>query len=273
MIEILKEYYDITITDFKTMENGIVFIVSGDYYYLYKTNYDLAYINHIASIYKNGKIRFHDFVLNKNKELLSDGYVLFKLNTLIDKTNLQDLNEFAVQASEKNYVSMDKIWESKIDYIEQQVVELSQNTLINNSFDYFVGLAEILISLLRNNTYEGTFFLSHKKFTNTTLSFYNPLNVTFDLRLRDFAFYIRKNNDYDLLYKVLDNNLSPYEYKYLFCRLVFPFDYFNYVEEILLDKKEETDLVNYLNKIDEYEEYIFKMQEIFGLKVFLWQKK
>ena len=273
MKDILKKYYLIEIDEYENQSDGITFFVDGYLYYFYKTDYDEEYINYIYNIRNTIPVKLHDFVFNKDQKLLSEKYVLFKLNTFIYNINLNDIREFSIIKNTKDYISMDNFWQSKIDYLEYQVTELSSNTLINNSFDYYEGIVEQIVLFLKNTKYNGNIYLSHKVFSLSSLDFYNPLNITYDLYLRDIASFIRYTNNYDLIYEVLNKNLTTYEYRYFFARLVFPFEYFHIIEKILLDKDSDKTLVNYLNKNKTYEEYLIRIQNTFGIQIFKWLKK
>lgn len=283
MKEILEKYYLIKVDDFKILEDSMVFDVAGVNYLLIKTGYDEKYLKMLVDLQaelKSRKNMLHDFVLNKDGLLLSNGFVLLKVNCLIDEICIEDIKGFALPVSDnikKEYLRMENFWENKIDYLEVQLSELSNNILINNSFDYYVGIAEILISFLKkqNDGKELNLVLSHKIFkSKSTIDFYNPLYATCDLHLRDIAYYIRINNDWDLLYNILDNyKFSHYEYAYFFVRMVFPFEYFSNLEDILIDKKTEDKLLDIINNNKNYEKYLLKMQEIFGIWVFSWLRE
>lgn len=281
MKEILEKYYEIKIDHYNDYDDGIIFCVNGSFYLLTKCFYDESYVTDLFSFcekIKGNKVMLHDFVFNKNGKLLSDEYVLFKMNVLITDIDIKDLNKFSsINCNEysKDYVFMDKFWEDKIDYLEIQMTELSNNKLINNSFDYYVGVAEILISFLKKN-YEKkdiNLCLSHKSLsTLSTIDFYNPLNISVDLPLKDMAAYIRIKNDHDLLYELLDKQLYN-DYQYLFVRMTFPFDYFYEVSNVLLDKKSDKELIKIVNNVYDYEQYLLKMEENFGIYIFSWIKK
>lgn len=283
MKEILEKYYLIKIDDYKVHDDGIVFNVAGINYLLINTIYDENYLNMLVDLQNQLKTKkniLHDFVLNKDGHLISEGCVLLKINCLLDEISLEDIKGFAILANEsmkKEYITMEIFWEKKIDYLEVQLSELSNNILINNSFDYYVGIAEILISFLKkqNDGKDVNLVLSHKVFkSKDTIDFYNPLYVTCDLHLRDLAYYIKANNDWELLYNILDNyKFTNYEYAYFFVRLVFPYDYFSSLEEILVDKKTEDKLLKIINNNKDYEKYLLQMQKIFGIWIFSWLRE
>ena len=278
MKELLEKYYKIKVDNYYAYNNGIIFFLNGDYYYFVETVYDDDYINMIVDIVielKN-KIRFHEFILNKDGAIKSNNYVLLKINGLIDDINLVDINNFCLPIDikyNKYFVNMVDFWYKKIDYLEMQIVELSDNLLINNSFDYYIGISELLLIYLNKNMNNYNLYLSHKVFNSiSNIDFYNPLNITFDSKYRDIAYYIRATNDIDLLFKILDN-MDKNEYVFLFVRLVFPFEYFNALNEVLIDKKDENCLIKIVNNIDSYEQWIKKISDIFGIHIFNWIEK
>ena len=69
--------------------------------------------------------------------------------------------------------------------------------LLVDSFNYFVGMAENAISyyntILIDKNYR--YVVGHKviKWTDTVESLYNPLNITFDYKVRDIAEFIKYN--------------------------------------------------------------------------------
>ena len=278
MIESLEKFYKISIDNYYEYDNGIIFTLNGCNYFYLSTIYDEAYLNMLVDIIvelKN-RVRFHEFVLNKDGKVLSEGYVLLKMQGFIDEIDLRDINNYAVEVDlkyHKFFINMIDFWYKKIDYLELQVIELCDNKLINNSFDYYVGIAEMLLTYLRrfNNNYD--LYLSHRVFKSlSTIDFYNPLNMTFDSKYRDLAYYIRFSNDSYLLDQVI-NYVSKEEYNYFFVRLVFPFCYFEALNDVLIDNKDEKELVDIINNIDNYEKWIMKIEDLLGIHIFKWLKK
>ena len=279
MKEILEEYYNINITEYIEDKNSLLFQVNGINYYLVKTFYDESYINELIRLceeVRRQKVLLHDFIKNKYNGYLSNGYVLFKINILIDEIDLKDIESFNnIDCNKylKEYIKMEDFWQNKIDYFEIQVSELSNNQLINHSFDYYIGIVEIIILFLKKNPYPIDLCLSHKTLDSLkTIDFYNPLNITFDLKLKDMASYIRMTNNYELLGELLDN-INYQDKTYLFTRMVFPFRYFNIISDMVIDKEEEQELIKILNRVNEYERYVSKIQRMFGIYLFSWIKK
>ncbi len=279
MKDILSEYYNIFIDDYKEYKDGLIFQVDGINYYLVKTSYDTAYINELIKVceeVRKQNVLLHDFIKNKNNEFLSNGYILFKINVLMDDIDLNDIKKFnSIDSNKylKEYIKMEDFWQNKIDYFEVQISELSDNKLINHSFDYYIGIAEIIILFLKKHPTKNDLCLSHKSLDSiSTLEFYNPLNITFDLKLKDMASYIRMTNNYELLNDLLDQT-DWSDKAYLFTRMVFPFRYFNIISDMVVDNEEEHELINLLNNVKKYEAYLSQMQKMFGIYIFSWIKK
>ena len=82
---------------------------------------------------------------------------------------------------------------------EYQVRELGlDKKVIQESFSYYLGLAENAISYVNNTTLKYNSFnskvtLSHRRifYPNFKINFLNPLSFIFDLEVRDIAEYLK----------------------------------------------------------------------------------
>lgn len=280
MKDLLNSFYNINILQYKEYNNGIIFQIDGINFYLVECEYTEEYLHYLESlIVRYSNLKLHSFVYNKYNKILSSGFILLKLNIMIEDISLYDLNKLKnirIDKINNNYLTMDQFWENKIDYLEKQLAEISSNKLINNSFDYFLGIAEILISYFKRNFNKNNLILSvsHRSlYSLSTIDFYNPLNICFDYYLKDYIAYIRLTNNYDLLYELISNIKNKNDYTYLFVRMTFPFKYFYEVENILIDGVHEHDLVKIVNEIKDYEMYLAKIEKVFRIYVFSWIKK
>ena len=113
---------------------------------------------------------------------------------------------------------------------------------------------------------------------------YNPLNITFDYKVRDVAEYIKNsffNKNYDIFYELINyvnkNYLSLMEIKLLIARLLYPSFYFQLYEDILIDKKEEKIILNLVSRLDEYEDFLDKIivffKKHYNIDEIKWLKK
>lgn len=279
MIEILEKYYNIKDVYYREHDNGILFTIDGIKYYLVDTFYDEEKIKSVyefSLFLKNNNIRIHEFVFNNKNSLLSGGYVLFKVNVLDEEINLNDIILFNRMINEykSEYISFNKFWEDKIDYLELQLSELSGNKLINNSFDYFVGIAELLLIFCKDNyIYDENVYLIHRVFNSLdSLEFYNPLNITVGCKYKDIVSYIKTTDNFELLERLL-NEINSNDSIYIFSRMCFPFKYFDAVNDILLSNKEDNVLLEIVEHIDIYEVFLSEMEKLFGIRLFSWIKK
>ena len=266
MKEILSEYYKINIDLYKEYNDGIIFFVNGYNYYLCKCNYDEEYLKYINNFIHNINIKLHGFVFNKDNNILSNGYILLKLNYLIDKITLEDVNKYNIVINNSEYISIRELWLRKIDYYEDKI-DLNNNY----NYDYYSGIIEMLMSYFKIE-YKGSVYLTHKKLYLDTVEFYNPMYVTLDLKLRDIASYIVLNKDYDLLYKII-TNLNDYERLFLFCRLIIPYKYFELLDDVITKELDDKELVKYINNYKVYEDYVRDIEKIFNINIFKWIKK
>ena len=67
MKSILKDFYDININGYKEYNDGIVFFIGGDCFYLCNVgNNDVLFIDKVSEYVKNlYKVKLHSFVKNK----------------------------------------------------------------------------------------------------------------------------------------------------------------------------------------------------------------
>lgn len=286
MIDKVKEFYVIDINEKIEHDEGIIFFLDGEKFYFVKHDFDNSYLlelNDLVLQLKRKNIYLHDFIFNKYGNIDSDGYCLMKLNCFDDVVTEYELKKFYsnYELSEevyKNFVAIDKLWYKKIDYIEYQLSELSDNSVVNYSCDYYIGISEMLLQFLSNfliekpDRYLG---LCHRRLKDfKTIEFYNPLNVVFDVYVRDLALYVKSSKDYEYLESYLkQGNISIYLYYYLFVRLLLPSEYFNLLEEVLVDKKDNYQLIELINSVGEYEEFILNICSIFKINLFYWIKK
>lgn len=279
MIEILKKYYDLEIKEYKQYKNGIVFFINGYNYYFVKSFLDIDLVNESyenCKWLKKNNIKVHDFIFNKNNELLSEKFVLFRINVFIEDITFEELNIFSrVKVNNySNYVSMNDFWFKKIDYIEKQIIELSSNKLVNYSYDYFIGLGEMLLLYLKDNyIINNDFCFVHRTLDDlSSLEFYNPLNIMVGDKYKDFVAYIRLMDEWDLFLNLVDS-VNYNDKVYIFVRMCFPFKYFELISKIVLDNENDSELALLLGEIDKYEEYLNKVEKMCGITLFLWLKK
>ena len=184
-----------------------------------------------------------------------------------------------------------KLWESKVDYFEYQIKELGRNKkIILNSFSYYIGLAENAISianiceLYNKDNMNEKVVLSHRRINYPCMEyeFYNPLEYIFDIQVRDVSEYLKSMFFYtdrnrtikELKNYLLSTRLSNYEANMLYARLLYPTYYFDIYEKVIEDLKEESELLDIINKVDEYELFLkeayFELSRMYKIEQINW---
>lgn len=286
MEQFLKYFYDIYIDNLYKKDNKYYFYKDNSLFCIVK-NYRLPEeLKDILEICYEMQSRFpvSQIVFNKFGQISSDydnnNYILLKINTsmssditindIIKINNSLFLNKDKKELYRNNWA---KLWESKVDYFEYQIKELGRNKkIILNSFSYYIGLAENAISianiceLYNKDNMNEKVVLSHRRINYPCMEyeFYNPLDYIFDIQVRDVSEYLKSMFFYtdrnhtikELKNYLLSTRLSNYEANMLYARLLYPTYYFDIYEKVIEDLKEESELLDIINKVDEYELFL-----------------
>lgn len=275
MKNIINYYYNINILN--------LYEVNNKYYFNYKNNdyifmtfdrliEDAPVVYNIYLEMKKRRVITNEIILNKDNQILTitNGipYILIKDNLRNKSININDIfyfqnNTYNIFNDRRikriNYIEM---WESKIDYYEEQNKSLKkQYKIIDDSIDFYIGLGENAISYLINNKVKQvSTFVSHRRIdiNKGSFDYYNPVNYIIDSRVRDFSEYIKNSffNDkinFDLVRIYLDYmNFNKDEYILFIGRLLFPTYYFDYYDLVVNKKIDESSLLNIIDKTNDY---------------------
>ncbi len=304
MEQFLKYFYDIYIDNIYKKDNKYYFYKDNSLFCVVK-NYRLPEeLKDILEICYEMQNRFpvSQIVFNKFGQISSDydnnNYILLKINTsmssditindIIKINNSLFLNKDKKELYRNNWA---KLWESKVDYFEYQIKELGRNKkIILNSFSYYIGLAENAISianiceLYNKDNMNEKIVLSHRRINYPCMEyeFYNPLDYIFDIQVRDVSEYLksmffytdRNHTTKELKNYLLSTRLSNYEANMLYARLLYPTYYFDIYEKVIEDLKEESELLDIINKVDEYELFLkeayFELSRMYKIEQINW---
>lgn len=263
MKSILKDYYGININEYKEYSNGIVFFIGGDCYYLFSVGInDVSFIDKVAEYIKTiYKVKLHSFIKNINGEYLSDGYILMKLNVLITDIDLYDVKLFSkcnMNNFKSDYINVIETWNSKLDYYSEIIKESLFNP-VRYLVDYFISISEMLVKFIRDIDFSTMdLFLSHKKDYSNTIDYYNPINISVDVIDNDLVRYYDKRDMIEELMTLVVGDYS--KRKYLFFKLVFPYDFFELLEVCIknkdVNKLFDINIHDYENRFDKYQELL-----------------
>lgn len=304
MEQFLKYFYDIYIDNIYKKDNKYYFYKDNSLFCVAK-NYRLPEeLKDILEICYEMQSRFpvSQIIFNKFGQISSDydnnNYILLKINTsmssditindIIKINNSLFLNKDKKELYRNNWA---KLWESKVDYFEYQIKELGRNKkIILNSFSYYIGLAENAISianiceLYNKDNMNEKVVLSHRRINYPCMEyeFYNPLEYIFDIQVRDVSEYLKSMFFYtdrnhtikELKNYLLSTRLSNYEANMLYARLLYPTYYFDIYEKVIEDLKEESELLDIINKVDEYELFLkeayFELSRMYKIEQINW---
>ncbi len=304
MEQFLKYFYDIYIDNIYKKDNKYYFYKDNSLFCVAK-NYRLPEeLKDILEICYEMQSRFpvSQIIFNKFGQISSDydnnNYILLKINTsmssditindIIKINNSLFLNKDKKELYRNNWA---KLWESKVDYFEYQIKELGRNKkIILNSFSYYIGLAENAISianiceLYNKDNMNEKVVLSHRRINYPCMEyeFYNPLEYIFDIQVRDVSEYLKSMFFYtdrnhtikELKNYLLSTRLSNYEANMLYSRLLYPTYYFDIYEKVIEDLKEESELLDIINKVDEYELFLkeayFELSRMYKIEQINW---
>ncbi len=283
----LKYFYNIEVKNIR--QSGDVFFIETDsdtYAFqncdnyveqinnIYELNMYLNYNNIYA--YKIIKNKFDNIVTIMNE----NNYILLKINNDYSKNiTLNMIYEFQYKINDNliksafiNLCANDwkSLWIRKIDYFEYQVSEFGlKYPLIRESIDYFVGIAENAICMINNYISNNNLYLQHRRIDvgSKYYDFYNPLNLIFDTRIRDFCEYYKSNFMYNYRCKEemkIINYLEKADYtitelKLLYIRLFFPSYYFDLYEKVVSKNENENKIKKVVQKVDDYQLFLYEL--------------
>lgn len=295
-------YYNLNINNIYQNDKCFYFDIENERYELVIYTRDIKEQQAIYELNKKmviSNILVHEIILNKDNYVVTIinniPYILYKVYINKDKElSLLELTYLSNYNFEYNDIltrdNWNILWSKKIDYLEYQINQTGKkHPILVDSFSYFIGLAENAISYVKNTTIEtkkeqtDIGVISHRKIKqcNKINCIYDPLNIVIDHKSRDLAEYIKlsffnnnKNifNELDIYFS--NNYFSLYGIRILFARILYPSFYFDMYEEIILEKRNESDVLNITNKITEYEEYLkyifFYLRKFYNIPEIDW---
>lgn len=268
-------YYGINVFEIFSDKGIFSFNYNGINYYFVEYDRDKKDIKSIVSIceeLKKRNIITNELVLNKFNGYITPYnnllYVLIKENSRKYKININDVlyiqnNTYDLLVDNNmirnNYIDL---WKTKIDFYEKKIIDIrNKNKLIDNTFDFFVGLGEnAIVYLTNNNVRISHLVLSHRRIDEkrNSFDFYNPLNYILDNRARDIADFIKSIFFYESISKEVIFNFLNYinfnreEYILFIARMLYPTYYFDMIDKIIINNESEVILKKIIDKTNDY---------------------
>jgi hypothetical protein len=269
-------YYNLKVKEIYPKNNDyLIFTNDDDEFILKRFNKDLININEVIQLVKSYNIErsnYYSLVNNKFNNAISQidekDYVLLKAKGLLgDYIDVKAIynNLYISRGIEQKYSNnWSLLWQKRVDYIEYQVGQLGKNKKeVINSFGFFSGLAENAISFISINKIDFKkckVSLCHRRinYPNMAINYYNILNIKADYEVRDMAEYIKskimidENIDNDINYIINKCDYNVDDLKLFMARLMFPSQYFDLIEEVIVSDTTESLVEKYVEKIDSY---------------------
>lgn len=259
------------------MDNPTLYRTNKNLYIKWKNKrYILMKINssdelyEIIEILKNKNIS-NDYyeiekTMNNSPIFLHDGiaYALIKIKNVDD--TIEEKLKTTILLHDSKYM-LDRsnwffLWCKKNDYIEYKNEHINEKIKeIDESIDYYIGMAETAISYLNNVKIKNKeLTVAHRRINESEIN--NPLNIVVDVKERDLSEYLKyiyitkKYDTYKIMQviqKIYSENLSV---ERIYARILYPNYYFD-----LLDKQEKNietkkEIEEIIKRIDEYENFL-----------------
>ena len=267
----LNYYYNLNIETIHQKNKNYYFKINNSQFLLLEYLEDDVNEIYNLNIYLTQIFKFHKIILNKDNSPLTiineKKYILLELIDYNNNLTINDIIKINNIPINKNLKFKQNdwfsLWVNKIDYFEYQINQIGKKyPLIRKSFNYYIGLAENAISLMKTVKNENIYLsLSHKRI-NTAFDLYNPLNLIIDIRVRDICEYLKYNffenkdilNDLNIFLHY--NNLSNDELLCFLARMLFPTYYFDLYEKIIKNEIKEEEIKKIIFKANKYEEIL-----------------
>lgn len=267
----LNYYYNLNIETIHQKNKNYYFKINNSQFLLLEYLEDDVNEIYNLNIYLTQIFKFHKIILNKDNSPLTiineKKYILLELIDYNNNLTINDIIKINNIPINKNLKFKQNdwfsLWVNKIDYFEYQINQIGKKyPLIRESFNYYIGLAENAISLMKTVKNENIYLsLSHKRI-NTAFDLYNPLNLIIDIRVRDICEYLKYNffENKDILNDLNNflhyNNLSNDELLCFLARMLFPTYYFDLYEKIIKNEIKEEEIKKIIFKANKYEEIL-----------------
>ena len=272
MKNFINYYYNLNIFNIHQRGKDYYFKIN-DEIYSFVMIVDISELNDIFKLseYLNKNDNsFHKIIININNQIITKinekNYILLKLGNVtkeIEINKIIEINNINVPFDKLSRTNWEEMWIAKLDYFEYQISQIGKKyPLIRESFNYYLGLSELAISIFNNTTKNSLYLsLSHKRINDL----YNPLNLIIDFRVRDIAEYFKlrffenKFDETELNLFLFNNNLTNSEKVIFLARMLFPTYYFDLYEKIINNEIKEENIKKIIARVNEYEQILSKI--------------
>lgn len=279
MKEFIYSNYGFKVEQLYLVQEKCFFYINNQKIKIILTNYDeefLIKIYNISNYLYENNVKVNTFLNNVFGKIYTEKYkkkiVLLKENKIEEKITLEYINTFNNINNQLLEYNLFEEWKKEIDHIEEKLLDYNKEyIIIQNSINYFVGLAENAISALNNiniEQYKNKLTLGHKiSYDEYTISnFDNPFYFIKTHFMYDIANYFKYNFlkgdiDYSELDIFLKGKLDETDQIVFFAVLLYPNYYLDYIlkiinKENIINEKNIINERNIIQKIKNYENFL-----------------
>ena len=289
MKNMLSQYYDLFPDKIYSKKGNIYFFIDDTKVTINRVNNSQLNekeknIKIIVKYFTNQNKNISTVLKNKKDEFITkyknNNYVLLKVNVIDKKITIDNLEENNITGDIENNIS--NLEEKNIDEIEEKIIEFNKEyTLIQKTVDYFIGVAENCVQLLKKSHEKGKLELKANiddidRYNYEELN--NPLNFEYICKEKSISNYIKYNIykgtiNYEEIEKIIND--EKINIGLLYCYLLYPNYYLNDVMKIIKEIKKEACLNKYIinnNIFLELMKYIYirKKENLNGISDLYW---
>lgn len=275
MKSIVNYYYNFFPDTINKKYGGFYFVDKNNMYLLIELLIEPDELLFIYEKLMAYKISNYIIIYNKDNSIITSynekKYILFVINC-----NPNEIIKF----NEQIFIQIDReanwseLWSNRIDYYEVQINELELNkNIVLHSVQYYIGLAENAISIANNfeiNINEECSIQHYRMPVPITKGdYFNPGNMIVDISIRDAAEYIKSSffiekRDINYYIDYIKNmHLTDLTANLFLARLLYPTYYFDLFDDIILNDRNENDLIDIINFQQSYENLLKDIYDLF----------
>ncbi len=265
--------------------NNIVRRGNNYYFHIKENEYSLTKIDDIDNEILKFSHDYHEVILNNFNNYISiinnKKYILEKLkidsykNIILN--DIINYNENAIIISEKEMYTLSESMSSFIDRFESENSPLKNKSLIiNESYDYYIGRAELVIAILNTNKeMKYKIIIQNIKIEHDMCleKFYTIKNQKKMISVSNIVQYL-KSCMYLFEYEEIEKKLKFYierlrlkkeEIFLLAVMMIYPDEYFKFYSKEKEISKIEKEISNFIKQKESYENKIKKIYNLLSL--------
>ena len=282
MKKMINYFYKLYPTKIYNLNDEIYFF-DNEYKYYIKKYADKKKIDSYIMLHKHFKeinVSLNEILLNKDNSYITEyekkTYIVIRVCEVEDvEINISDIMKYNINAAKEIYtvIEVDELdsMKKEIDNYEILVSGYSkEHFLVQNVFNYYVGLAENAVSYMSDSIKETKVHeksINHYKI-NKNLSNKNLIditNISYNYKLKDISEYFRILFIYDLEWEEILSSffgkyiLNEFDYRFLYSELLYPRYFFDAIDDMINNHTDSKELEYLAKNVNEMENKLNKL--------------